>query len=278
MIVMTRIESILARYPDLKLLSRDPGRKYTLSDLRASFQVARSVEKGLIMPDEHLLPTTAREIFRDLVTGNALIVYGDDSKAVGYTAYTHRLTREFKISHGMQEKTYGMCELYCIVIGEEYRNGRMGTTLAYELAAQALKKGKNDTMSFITFQVPVVKLARGALGLLKQDGIEVEIKAFSCEQLPFLSLFLTFANPNKYTPEDLQRIEETNPRWKADSEVLAGVNDYLSNRGNPSFSLDGNMIYISSPEEAEKTDAALKKTFGNRDSLKEALVEIDYSI
>lgn len=122
--------------------------------------------------------------------------------------------------------------------------------------------------------------------MLRQDGVGISFKAFGGEELPMLYPFLTFANPTimeegklRYTAEDIQRIEETNPRWEVKRGILAAVNNYLSSKNSVSFSLEGvNMMFVSNPEEAHRTNDALLRVFGNVETLKEVLTKTGYTI
>jgi|GEM_PF-4407436 GNAT superfamily N-acetyltransferase len=285
---MLKAQNLLVRYPNLEVLYRKHTDSLSLSELKAIRRLAASIEAILIKPDDDLLPTSASEIFRHFASGNALIVRNrENNEVVGFTGYVHRLTKEHVNEYGLAEETFGMCELYCIAIDRSYQKGKIGTLIAYKLAATALEKGKNDLMSFITYQEAVVRLSRAAVGMLKEDGIEIKIRAFAGEELPMLFTFLTFANPDardragklRYTEDDIRRTEETNPRFNVDKGVLTAVNGYLAGTSSANFTLAGaNLMFFSHPEEAQKTDYELRRVFGNSATLKVALRETGYSI
>lgn len=257
-----------------------PTRKMMLDLLR----ISESVEKRLIIPDKNLPPTSAFEVSEHWLQGNAIIIR-DGYEALAYTAYTERLNWDLKVRLGLSDEAHGLSELYCVVVDKDHRGNGMGTTIVYELIRKHYEETK-DITSFITHQEGVVALFSRVSKVLAEEGLNITFGVFSGEQLPMLYPFLTLVNPKtkvdgrpRYTPEDIRRIEETNPRFRVRAGVLAAVNNYLSGRGPASFDLEGtNMMFVSNLEEAMRTDAELKKIFTNTNTLKEALIDNGYSI
>lgn len=283
---MDKLQKILDKYPNLEVLVKDAKSLHRLDDGKLK-TLAESVSQRLILPDEHLLPTSPPEIIRDFEKGNAIIIADRKSgQAVGFTAYIDRLTARFKVDSGLTENVSGMSELYCVVVDKEYHGRSIGTTIASELISKHYKETQ-DITSFITFQEQVVRLFRRASDSLKKDGLNISFRAFSGEELPMLYQFLTLANPKimdesgkpRYTQEDIQRIEETNPKWKVEKGILTAVNRYLSGKSSARFDLDGvNMMFISNPEDAHRTNTELVKVYGDVNTLKEVLINIGFSI
>ena len=290
MATIARVQDVLAENPNLRVLSKDAKWVGFSGDavLNLVKNLSDHVEKRLIAPDDHLLPTTAAEVVEHFTLGNAIVVADNLSfnslalgtkvrKAVAYTAYMDRFGQDIKNKLRVEGGVPSMAELYCVVVDEKHREKGLGTAIVHELMRDHILTNK-DITTFVTFQEKVVALFKRASDLLREDGMSITFRAFSGGELPMLYQFLTLANPHKYSSEEIARIDGTNPLWRIERGILTDVNQYLLGNGS-SFDLKGtNMFFISDVEKAYQADAALSKRFGNSNVLKEVLIGLEYTI
>lgn len=293
MVATARLRSMIGEDASLGVVNKD-----------FLMRLARSVEKRLIFhPDnlEILLPTKTAQIYNDLIRGNAIIVADKDTgDARAYAAYTDRLGPQLKKDLGLGEDILGMSELYCVVVDKEHFKGGMGIAIVQELILMRYKANEEDTVqdliqmrhkandeagikeftAFITFQEQVVAFARRAADVLRREhGMQTDIRVFAGRELPMLSQFLTFVHPQYYTPEEIARINGTNPAWDVKQEVLNATNKYLSGGSLTRFSLDNtSVIFLSNAAEAYRTEAALSERFKSVLDLQNELLRIGYTI
>ncbi len=283
MTTSTRLQSVIDANPDLKVFFRGGLHSRIMDAIDVAVVTNRglagSVANGLIAPDKHLLPTTESEVLEHWMIGDAIIV--SDKKYETAKAYTANMPRfgeviksQLKVDKDIPELT----EHYCVVVDKEDREKGLGTAIVYELLRNHQRVAE-DITTFVTFQDTVVRLFGKASKWLREDGMNITFRAFGGEELPMLYPFLTLANPHKYSAEEIEGIEGTNPVFKVDGKVLQAVNQFLSGKEYVSFSLnDTNMFFISDVEKAYQADAALKKAFVTPDTLKEALISLEYTI
>ena len=250
--------------------------------------LATSVNQRLIFhPDnlEILLPTTVSQIYKDLMRGDAIIVAKDNGEAVAFVAYTPRLGPDLKKDLGLGKDVYGMSELYCVVADKEHSKGSMGITLVRQLVLMhqevSMEAGIKEFSAVVTFQEGVVALARRTTDILRREhGMPSDMRVFAGQEIPRLFKFMTYANPDLNSQEDIDRINGTNPALKVGKKTLASVNDYISGGSvtNKINLQNTSMLMLSNAAEAFKTEAALREKFYHISDLERELRVLKYTV
>lgn len=305
MAATARLNEVLVKNPDLRVFGRVDFRtpvwrnpksrvEHQLeydSQLRIVERLSHLVENELVLPDEHLLPTTAREVVEHWKRDDAIIIADREAeKAVAYAAYTDRFEIEMKIKLGMDLRVPSLSELCCVVVDQKHRREGIGTAIVHamvggHLVREQLKMdGVDDVTTFVTSQEQVIALFRRASDLLREDGMNIKFTALGEGEMGMLYQFLTLINPQNHGADRTQRINKAHPVWRvAEKDVLDVVNQYLSGEDSAGFpvgfSLNGSSVFVVTDiVKARNAEAALTRQFVNPNSLRGALITIGYSI
>ena len=186
---------------------------------------------------------------------------------------------------GLGKDVYGMSELYCVVADKEHSKGSVGITLVRQLVVMHqeanMAAGIKEFSAIVTFQEGVVALARRTTDILRREyGMQSEMRVFAGQEIPRLFKFMTYANPDLNSQEDIDRINGTNPALKVGNRTLVPINNYISGGSvaNKISLQNTSMLMLSNAAEAFKTEAALRERFYHISDLEKELRRLKYTV